>query len=599
MVKLLPGIMYYPNIYLTPDTINTDIAEESLSLSDTTADYGTQHFSIYVPDDQTVYTMRFSMSGRHAMRVYVNGTLQAETGKIATTKQDTEVWENNIVFYGTAVNGKIDIILNNAEFYHAHNNSKLAELWISKGNEASLSVRLDQLKGFILMGAFLCAAILLIGIYLMLSRTSSTLFFSIACIVMALRESIQSQAWVYFPISGNTSFRLEYLTLALLTVFLSLYMGQYVSDKILRGIQIVAIIGSCAYGLCVVFGDSLCYTSVLQWYRVLLGCCIIPGILLLFYKMKKPNTEQRTAIYGISVFFLAALIDMFQYTFQVNEKVIPISEIAMFLFAVSQTVSLFQMNNRVLVEIKQKEQKLEADKEILQKINQLKTEFLGNVTHELKTPLTVMSGYAQTTRQLAENKEQLDKQDVARRMNLISSESERLSLMITQILDFTRMEEGQMTMEVTKCYIDEIIHAVVKTHYPVLNQNGNRLIIHMDNPVPQIYADSARISQVILNLLSNAIQYTVNGSITITVENKIEKLFVRVSDTGEGIEQESLPHIFERYYRGNTNKKGKATGTGLGLYICQYIVEQHGGKIWAESEIGKGTTISFSLPLIK
>jgi signal transduction histidine kinase len=226
----------------------------------------------------------------------------------------------------------------------------------------------------------------------------------------------------------------------------------------------------------------------------------------------------------------------------------------------------------------------------------MKTEFLGNVSHELKTPLTVVSGYAQTSGQLIEASGMRSGEEVSRRMKLISSEAERLSLMVGQILDVTRMEEGRMAMEQKPCYVDEIIHGAIGTHYPILNKNNNRLEIHIESGLPKVNADPARISQVVVNLISNAVRFTENGLITVSAELKDSHIQICVSDTGEGISSDMIDHIFERYVGMEKSGSRKNTGTGLGLYICKHIVEQHGGRIWAESTEGNGMSVYFTLP---
>lgn len=320
----------------------------------------------------------------------------------------------------------------------------------------------------------------------------------------------------------------------------------------------------------------------------------------MFFKMRNPIKEQGAAMFGIAVFFLAALYDIVMYSDLLGDHTnMPISEIAMLVFVLAQTVSLFQMNNQVLGEAKEAEQKLEAKKTALEDLNRLKTEFLGDVSHELKTPLTVMSGYAQTTKQLAEQSDILDGGEVSRRMTLISSEAERLSLMVGQVLDVTRMEEGRMVMELVRCYVDEIIHTAIETHYPILNKNQNRLDIRIESGLPAVYADPARISQVVVNLISNSVRFTTNGVITITVKKEVTNILIGVSDTGVGIAAERLLNIFERYRQKQKSGVGQDTGTGLGLHICKHIVEQHGGEIWIKSEKGHGTSVFFTLPVYK
>ncbi len=597
-VRLPAPSEYYPNFYLSPDSADTAVPKSIAGYEQNRADYLSQRFVLLMPDTSDTYTLTFKLSGRHAMRVYVNGRPAGQTGTLGTAKQDTEVWENNITVHASAVNGKMDIILHSAQFYHAKRGASLAEINLSKQSAAVDLFALDRVKGLLVMGALLSAAGSLLGIYFLLARTKATLYFALACVAMALRECVQSQAWTYFPIPGNLSFMLEYLSVVLLTIFLSLYLGQHALGKRLKVVQAAALIGSGIYGLCILFGDSTFYTSILKYYQFLLILCIVPGIAGVFWNLRRPTREQTTALYGISVFFLSAVADILMYldVFGSTETNLPVSEAAMLIFALAQTVSLFLMNNRVLAESKESEQKLAAEKTALESLDRMKTEFLGNVSHELKTPLTVMSGYAQTSKQLTEQMSVPQADEVSRRMTLISSEAERLSLMVGQILDVTRMEEGRMVMEPVRCHLDEIIHAAVKTHYPMLNKNQNRLEIRIEPGLPDIYADPARISQVIVNLISNAVRFTTEGVITISAEQKENQLVVCVSDTGVGVAPERISHLFERYGGKQKSGGGQDTGTGLGLYICKHIVEQHGGTIWLESEEGKGTSVFFTLP---
>lgn len=589
VIKLAPGSAYYPNTYLVPENAESAIPESTDSFDEIRADYLSQRFVIKIPDDDTVYAMTFSLSGRHAMRVYVNGKLTVQTGQPGTTKQSTEVWENNISFYAAAQDGKIDIILHSAQFYHAKRGASLAELNLSK-TQASFDLFFsDRIKGMANMGALLCAAILLLGIFLMLSRTWATLYFALACIAMALRECLQSQAWTYFKIPGNLSFMLEYLSMVLLTVFLTLYLTKYASGKFLRIVQYTSLIGSCIYGLCLL-GDSIFYTSVLKYYQYLLIACIVPGISVLIWKMRRPTKEQGAAIYGIVVFFLAALSDIVMYSDIFGDQAnIPISEVAMLVFVLAQTVSLFQMNNRVLGEAKAAEQKLEIEKTALESLNRLKTEFLGNVSHELKTPLTVVSGHAQLICSQLAGPEYAAIRDKSR---IISSEADRLALMVGQVLDVTRIEEKKILLEKRLCHIDELIYQAVETHFPILNKGGNRLEINVGLDLPKVNADPGRITQVLVNVVTNALHHTKQGIITISAKEVDETMEISVSDTGKGIPEGELPKLFTRYRSGSGG-----AGTGLGLYICKYLVEEHGGAIRVESTVGKGTTVTFSLPL--
>ena len=239
---------------------------------------------------------------------------------------------------------------------------------------------------------------------------------------------------------------------------------------------------------------------------------------------------------------------------------------------------------------------LARQNEALEQLNNMKTEFLGNISHELKTPLTVVSGYAQLSERQLEAAGKQEDAGIIDKMKFISSEAERLGLMVGQILDVTRIEEGRMNVSPKPCHCDEIIHSTIKTYFPILNKNDNKLKIQIEKNLPMIQADPIRISQVIINLIANAIRFTTRGTITISAVNSNSFVEISVMDTGTGISSALREHIFERYNTRNSGD-GRDTGTGLGLFICKHIIEEHGGEIAVDSEPGEGTTVRFTIPI--
>ncbi len=233
-----------------------------------------------------------------------------------------------------------------------------------------------------------------------------------------------------------------------------------------------------------------------------------------------------------------------------------------------------------------------SEHDMLVQVNEMKTTFLSDASHELKTPLAAMSGYAQDAE--LDLMHGGDRTTVQNKLRRISSEANRMALMVTQILDATRIEEGRMVLEKAPCDLDSLVRKTVETYFAVLNKNNNRLILRIPIDLPKVNADSTRLQRVFVNLISNALKHTKDGTVLIKAEADDETVTVTVKDTGCGISPEDLPHIWERYYKG----KHAETGTGLGLFICKFIVESHGGTIGAQSEEGKGTAFTFTLPAV-
>ncbi len=248
-----------------------------------------------------------------------------------------------------------------------------------------------------------------------------------------------------------------------------------------------------------------------------------------------------------------------------------------------------------------KQKQLAEANAALDRINHMKTQFLGNISHELKTPLAVISGYAQANeKSLSDLPHNPNLAEMERSMRLIASEADRLALMVTQVLDVTRIEEGRMSFNMQPAPLSRILHNTLQTYYPVSEKNGNTLAVARGGASPTVVCDPERISQVLVNLISNAARHTHNGEITIGVAETDGFAEVSVTDTGEGIPPDRRAQLFERYktsVKSKDARAGRETGTGLGLYICKHIVEEHGGQISLASEVGKGTTVRFTIPL--
>ncbi len=230
--------------------------------------------------------------------------------------------------------------------------------------------------------------------------------------------------------------------------------------------------------------------------------------------------------------------------------------------------------------------------EKLREIDKMKSEFLSNVSHELRTPLQSIGGF---TKLILEGKVP----DLATQqefLQIIDRESQQLGVLINSLLDMSRLESGHFEINKRLLPIRDTIVDSIQIFHSLARDKDVELSEEIPPVLPEIEIDAERLRQVVINLLSNAIKFSdPGGSVKARVESRNGELLFQVSDKGVGINEESMPHLFERFYR--AEDKLARGGTGLGLYICRQIIEAHGGHIWAESEIGKGSTFSFTLPL--
>ncbi len=222
--------------------------------------------------------------------------------------------------------------------------------------------------------------------------------------------------------------------------------------------------------------------------------------------------------------------------------------------------------------------------------DELKSEFVSIISHELKTPVALIKGYVSTLRR---DDVEWNKNIMDHSLEVIEEETDRLTGLIENLLDATRLQMGGVQLK--KADID--LHSLVGRLVNRFQGQTTSHQIHNELPkdFPIVIGDETRIDQVISNLISNAIKYTKGGEIHITGQSLVDMVVVCVLDQGAGILAGDLPHIFDRFYRAQENSR-KTKGAGLGLYLARSIIEAHGGRMWADPNQGQGARICFTLP---
>ena len=246
--------------------------------------------------------------------------------------------------------------------------------------------------------------------------------------------------------------------------------------------------------------------------------------------------------------------------------------------------------NSNIYEIDELANTLNYTKKELAQTDELRRDLLANVSHDLKTPLTMIKGYAEMIRDL--NSENVEKRND--NLNVIIEESERLNVLVEDLLTLSKIQANKDTIVKEKFDLIELINNIVKRYTIYKDTEG--YVFEINSPKEIIInADKKKLEQVIYNLINNAINYTGNDKkiiINVIVDHKVR---VEIKDTGKGINQEDLPHIWEKYYHSKKKHKRNVIGTGIGLSIVKTILESHGFKYGVESKKNKGTTFYFEI----
>jgi two-component system phosphate regulon sensor histidine kinase PhoR len=230
----------------------------------------------------------------------------------------------------------------------------------------------------------------------------------------------------------------------------------------------------------------------------------------------------------------------------------------------------------------------------LRKLERVRRDFVANVSHEFRTPLTAIQGFAETLLAGAMD----DPQNRGRFLEIIVEHSRRLARLTEDLLMLSKMDADRLEFETRRIPVGPFIESCIETAQPRARDKDLRLSVNQEDKIPDIAGDRRRLTEVLQNLLDNAIQYTLaGGQIMVSAGVTGSDVVFTVSDTGIGVPQADQPRIFERFYRVDVGRSREVGGTGLGLSIAKHLVEGHGGRIWVESEVGHGSQFHFSVPI--
>src|SRR5919106_1030846 len=231
--------------------------------------------------------------------------------------------------------------------------------------------------------------------------------------------------------------------------------------------------------------------------------------------------------------------------------------------------------------------------EMLRTGQAMQSEFVANVSHELRTPLSILSGYIETLLDSPKTSHEA----LSRILQVMERHSKRLGLLVDDLLSLAQLESRNTTLQLSDVQLEELFESVIRDWGKQLAEKQLKVTVDFSPDARTIRADETRLHEVLYNLLENAVKYSrENGEIRMQAAPRDHEIVLSVTDNGIGISKDDLPRIFERFYRADKARSRELGGTGLGLAIVKHIVQLHGGRVEAESEVGRGTTIRVVLP---
>ena len=577
------GEYYKGRLYTPADFVTGDISQ-----GNSDDKYAT--FRIVLPLGKGVTYGMSGESATYAQRVYINGVLVNEIGTVCDNARDFIPTADKYTVYFTPQTDTTEIIIQHAWFNHR--TGTVHKLSLATAPIIAANDRAQTICEGLIAGTLLAMAIFFFGMFLLGNSRYSMLWFSLSCLAAALHYLIyeSKQIGVLFSyLDWYTEHKLEYITNILYFVFMLLYAFAALGLRPHKQFVISSAGIAGAILLFYIITPSTVYTH----FTVVAGAVMAVYLILSSVYICVTAVKHRLMGYIDSIIVCSTvvlttvvyLIEGLTYF----TKIFYIRSYATILFvfcnAVMLTINLSRTERR-LDESKQRESQVTQMNETLEKLDRLKTDFMHNIAHEMKTPLTVMSGYAQLTEKQIEKNVVND--ETLSNLETISSEAQRLSDMVTKLLSVSHNEVT--AMELSRFAARDVLSDAVAVCRPILAKHGNRLVTRADN-CPDIIANREMLLQVLINLAVNSGKHTENGTVTFSAEKSAggdNFAVFTVSDTGTGIPREALAHLFDKGYSTDG-------GNGLGLYICRDIIESTGGEINADSS-ENGAVFRFTVP---
>ena len=524
-----------------------------------------------------------------AYNLYVNETLISSNGKVGESREQSEPGYMPQVVEFIAEDESFMLIFHVSNYTYARGG-----MWYTIPMGTPKQIRgIDQTiadKDLLLFGALAVMAFYYLIIFLLRREDKSSLYYVFMCIVFASRLTIYGDYLIYrlIPfISFKAIIFISYTTLCWFSVCSAFMVGELFpqenSKKILRGGFIYAVIMTFVF---IITPISLFtrWVNLVQALAILFGIYSIYTLGLAFVKGKR---DAGIILSGAIVVIICAVHDVLYNNNIIESTVGELVSFSLFVLLLLQSFVLSRRSSEAFKDVHILSRKL-------LKLDKIKDEFLANTSHELRTPL---SGIIGITDAMIKGSDGELNDSQKQNLSIISGSSRRLANLVNDILDYSRMKNGDILLDIKPIHIKGLIHTIIDVFKQLNRSKEYETITEIPEGLPPVMADENRVIQILYNLVGNAVKFTTGGHIKISARKAGDYVEICVSDTGEGIPKEKLDDIFKFFEQVDTSLTRRHGGTGLGLPITKRLVELQGGEIWVKSIIGEESNFYFTLPV--
>ncbi|GMK41490.1 histidine kinase [Paenibacillus sp. CCS19] len=602
--------------------------------------YATYRLHIRVPEQPGTLAIRVP-NIMTAYKLWINGELIAEAGQVDELAENNKAEQYPRVVSFAANNGSAELVIQVSNYKH-RKGGIWTSFWLGTTQEIARQEVLAVAEQMLIIGSLFIIGTYHMGLYAFRKRERFTLSFGLLCLCVALRMGVTGETMLFQRFPGGSwelGMRIEYIAFALCGVTGYTYIHRmFPHEGSKRTYWIFNTIG---YTLSVATAvlPVLTYTRVLAAYQLYIVTVCATCLYVVIRALIRKREGAALVLAGITFFIFTVINDILFYSEQhVSVQLVPFG-ITFFILVQSiilsnrfthamQQVELVSdelrelnanLEQRVELrtnELKQSNESLELSNIELEKLEKSRRHLLSNISHDLRTPMTLVQGYLEAMRDgLIEDKDQQQ-----RHLNMMLGKLSRLNSLIDDLFELSKLEAGQVRFHYENVSVIGWLESVqfsfetdvqraggaLRTIYNGTTLAGNEMYAagaSLGLGMPEIRIDIARMEQVMSNLIYNALRYLPDVDsekerrITIEAVEERGTVVIEVTDTGCGIDPEDLPYIFDRFYKKDKSRNSSEGGSGLGLSIVKEIIHQHGGWIEARNTVDEGASFLIRLPL--
>lgn len=574
--------------FATPDYVPFPVLWNNIRLNERSLPsigYATYKLTILLPAKRPRIGMEIPDS-YCAFRLYVNGVVQAESGTPATTKEAAvPLWMTRYIAIPPGESDTMTLVVQVANFWH-YRGGVYKDILIGDKDVLFLKKNRDEAYDFALAGCTFMGGLFFLALFIFARQDKTILYFAIFCLVFSYRMVGTGQYFLHSlapDLSWFFTIRLEYLSLSVAMGFFCIYIRSLYPEDV-KPVITNGLIWICfGYSAIVLLSPTTIFTRLISLFLGVMFFCIAYSMYVFLIAARNKRSGSVFALVSTAVvMFIGLLMDLHYFGLVGEWQVVNFFCYIAFFFLQSLALShRFAHHFRQATILAQ--QGLKA-----------KTEFLSTMSHEIRTPLNAVIGMTHLLLRGDPRPDQEEDLDV-----LLFSANNLLSI-VNNILDYNKIEEGKINFEQIPMDLGGIAHNIIAGLKNAADEKAIRLIADVDNKLDKmLIGDPTRTSQVINNLVHNAIKFTREGSVRLSIavdsaSPDLVTVTVNVRDTGIGIPKEKQDMIFDRFTQADSSTSRSYGGTGLGLAISKKILELQGVELKLESEPGKGARFFFT-----